>query len=333
MNFCILGAGAWGTAMAVHLQRENHTVTLVPRRLEHASELATTRENRDYLPGVRLAEDIQIALELKPALMEAEVVVLACPSQRLRALAEEIRPALDSAWRVKMFVSLCKGLEQETLLRPSQVLAEVLPGRAHGVLSGPTNAGEVARGLPSAVVFAAEAEEETLVQVQEALSSKMLRTYRSNDVAGVELGGILKNIYAIGAGICDGLQLGSNAKAALLTRSMHEMVRLGTAAGGKAETFYGLSGVGDLIATAHGDWSRNRRFGELLAREKETAAQCLAESGMTVEGYWATGCFHQFAQRKNIVAPILEALHAVVYSGVGLHEGMEMLMRRMLKPE
>lgn len=333
MNFCILGAGAWGTAIAVHLHRDKHTVTLLPRRLEHATAIATTRENAKYLPGVALSEDIQIALEVKPALMEADVVLLACPSQGLRPLAEQILPHLATSWRTKLFVSLCKGLERNTLLRPSQVLAEVLPGIPHGVISGPTNAAEVAKGLPCAVVFATDSESETVLRVQEEISGKTLRVYRSQDVAGVELGGILKNIYAIGAGICDGLQLGSNAKAAFLTRSIQEMVRLGTAAGGRAETFYGLSGVGDLIATAHGDWSRNRKLGEAIARTRTSPAGYLNKNHVVVEGYWAAECFHQFAEKNAVAAPILETLHGVLYGGTDLQDGIEALMRRMLKPE
>lgn len=333
MNFCILGAGAWGTAMAVHLNRAGHAVTLVPRRLEHAAALATTRENTEYLPGFRLSPDIQIASEIAPAIMEADAVFLACPSKGLRALAERLKPALAGARRAKIFISLCKGLEQQTLLRPAEVLAEVLPDVAHGVLSGPTNAAEVARGLPAAVVFAADVENETVLEVQHALSDKTFRVYRSQDVAGVELGGILKNIYAIGAGICDGLELGSNAKASYLTRALHETVLVGTAAGGQRETFYGLSGVGDLIATANGSWSRNRTLGETLVRTRESAKNFLESRRTVAEGYFSVESFHRFSEKNNVPAPILETLYHFMFSGKDIRELMEMLMQRMLRAE
>jgi glycerol-3-phosphate dehydrogenase (NAD(P)+) len=319
--------------MAIHLHRAGHAVTLVPRRLEHATALASTRENKDYLPGTSLHEDIQIALEPRPPLMEADAVLLACPSKALRALANQISPVLDSAWHARIFISLSKGLEQRTLLRPTQVLAETLRGRTHGVISGPSNAAEVARGLPGAVVFASDKDDEIARRVQEAVSTATLRVYRSTDIAGVELGGILKNIYAIGAGICDGLHYGSNARSSFLTRALQEMVRLGTAAGGKAETFYGLSGIGDLIATAHGEWSRNRAFGEILVTPGETVAHYLATHHAVVEGYHATACFHELAREKGVTAPILEELYSVLYGGHTPQEGVNLLMRRMLKAE
>jgi glycerol-3-phosphate dehydrogenase (NAD(P)+) len=335
MNFCIFGAGAWGSAMSVHLHRCGHSVTLVPRRLEHAAALATTRENTAYLPGIPLPEDIQIAFEPRPPLMEAEAVIFACPSPALRATAARLRPALETARRVRVFISLVKGLEHHTLLRPLQVIADELPGRALGVLSGPTNAAEIARGLPTAAVFASDSDEETTRLVQQALSDgSVLRAYRSADTAGVELGGILKNIYAIGAGVCDGLSLGSNAKASYLTRAIHEMTHLGVAAGGKAETFFGLSGIGDLIATAHGSWSRNRALGERLARADipESEADNFA-AHHTTEGYRATACFMEFARQHQISAPILAKIHSMLYEGRKDSNLISDLMRRGLKPE
>lgn len=333
MNFCILGAGSWGTAVALHLNRRGHTVTLVARRIEQAMELATTRENAAHLSGHKLPHTLQIGHELAPAIMEADVIILACPSKYLRATAESIRPHLPVARSLRLVMSLCKGLETGTLLRPSQVLAEVIPGVPHGVLSGPTNAAEVAKGLPSAAVFAVDTEDEFTRAVQEAMSDRHLRIYRSQDVIGVELGAILKNIYAIGAGICDGLELGSNSKAGFVTRAIREMVALGVAEGGKAETFMGLSGIGDLIATAHGGWSRNRSFGEHLA-DNAPAAIAQAESGeITIEGYRATDNFRRLAARHKIHAPILEGLHAVIYGGLSPATGIDALMTRELRAE
>ncbi|MDR1816894.1 MAG: NAD(P)-dependent glycerol-3-phosphate dehydrogenase [Puniceicoccales bacterium] len=332
MNFCIFGAGAWGTAMSIHLHRLGHTVTLVPRRLAHAAAIATTRENAEHLPGAPLHPDIQVAHEPAPPLMEADVVLLACPSRGLRALAGKISRSLDAAWRVRVFISLAKGLEEGTLLRPSQIIEEVLPGRRHGVLSGPSNAGEVVRGLPTALVFAGGGDPALSQPVQAALSGGALRIYHSPDVAGVELGGVLKNVYAIGAGICDGLELGENAKAAYLTRAVQEMLRVGGAAGGQTETFLGLSGVGDLIATAHGGWSRNRAFGEAVARG-ENIQRYLAASSAVVEGYRATANFLALARRCGISAPILEELNSVLFRAKDPRAGVAALLNRLLKSE
>ncbi len=333
MNFCILGAGAWGTAVALHLSRRGHTVTLVARRIEQAMAIASTRENAEHLPGVKLPNSLQIGHEPGPALMEADVVIFACPSKHLRALAESLKPHLASATSLRLAISLCKGLEAETLLRPTQVLAEALPGMPHAALCGPTNAGEVALGLPSAVVFAADRENAFTHEVQSAMSDRHLRVYRSADLIGVELGSILKNIYAIGAGVCDGLKLGSNSKAAFLTRAIREMVALGVAEGGKAETFMGLSGVGDLIATAHGGWSRNRGFGARIAADQAGAIAEVSSGHTTVEGYRATDCYGRLAARHHIRAPILEGLHALLYAGVDPAKGIEALMTRELKAE
>jgi glycerol-3-phosphate dehydrogenase (NAD(P)+) len=331
MNFCIYGAGAWGTAMSIHLHRRGHGVTLLSRRLEHAAEIATTRENKDYLPGVRLHPDIQIACEAGPVVLESDAVIFACPSQSLRRAAITLAPALTQIRRELVFISLVKGLEQRTLLRPLQVLQEILPNGLHSVLSGPTNAEEISIGLPTAAVFASTLDDEAACGVQEALNGGGLRVYRSADPVGVQLGGILKNIYAIGAGICDGLYLGFNAKASFLTRAIQEMVRLGTASGGKPETFLGLSGVGDLIATAHGTWSRNRGFGERLATGT-SIKECLAEAH-TVEGYGATKCFYDLARREDVTAPILEEIYNVLYGDLTPREGVASLLRRVLKSE
>ena len=333
MNFCILGSGAWGTAMALHLVRRGQSVTLVARRIDAAMAIASTRENREHLPGHTLPYSLQIGHEIGPAVMEADVVLIACPSKHLRATATELSKHLAGAESLKLVVSLCKGLETGTLLRPCQVLAEVLPGLPAGTLSGPTNAGEVAHGLPSALVFATTADEALAKEVQEAISDKHVRVYNSRDVAGVEMGGVLKNIYAIGAGICDGLGLGSNSKAAFVTRAIREMIAIGVAEGGKAETFMGLSGVGDLIATSHGGWSRNRTFGERLAKDTASASADAESGATTVEGYRSTDNFRRLAARHGIRAPILEGLHAVLFGGVPPKQGIETLMTRELKAE
>jgi len=332
MNFTIIGAGAWGTAMAVHLEQKRHTVTLVPRRVEHALELSSARENKDYLPDVPLPQSLQIGWELKPALMEAEVVLLACPSHALREACEKIKAVKLSAWNIRYLVVLSKGLEKATFKRPSEVLQEVLPEFTPAVLSGPSFAAEVARECPTAVTLATPGDDDSARQLQEALSDEALRVYRSTDIAGVEMGGCLKNIYAIAAGICAGLELGHNALAALLTRALAEMVRLSTALGAQPETLYGLGGFGDLVATSFGDLSRNRTFGKKLAKGGR-ASDLLRDRKTVVEGYYAAEVFYQLVQQKGLEAPILSAVYAVLYEDKPPAQALKDLMTRDLKRE
>lgn len=332
MNFCILPAGAWGTAMAIHLTRQGHAVTLVPRTLKEALDITATRENRAFFPGYPIDKSTQIGLELKPSLLEAEVVIIACPSKYLRNVCGEIKEVLPEAPRLRLFITLCKGLEQDTHLTPSQVTEDCLPGYLHGALSGPTFANEVARGNPGAIVFAVNDLTDYHVEVQKAISDEHLRVYTSTDRIGVELGGSLKNVYAIAAGICDGLKLGDNAKAALITRTIPEMVRLGTTFGGLPETFYGLSGVGDLMLTCNGDASRNRTFGQLVA-EGQSIEFLIEEKQMTVEGYRTARGFHQLCLKNNVEAPILNEIYAVLYEDKEPREAIRSLMTRELKSE
>jgi len=332
MNCCILGAGAWGTAMALHLDRCGHSVTLVPRRMEQALDLASSRENVDYLPGFKLPHRIQIGYEIGPVLMEADVLFFACPSKAIRELAGQVRPHLDAARQLKLCLVMCKGLELESFQAPAEILEESLPGLHCGVLSGPTFAGEVAAGQPTAVVLALPAALKDAKSYQQAFSHTTLRCYLSTDVRGTELGGTLKNIYAIGAGMCDGLQLGDNAKAAYLTRSLNELVALGTSLGGQAETFYGLSGFGDLVATCSGEWSRNRTFGQQVGRG-EVPESIIQQQKTVVEGYRATECLERYCGQQKIDAPILNTIHAVLYQGLKPQQGIAALMNRELKTE
>jgi glycerol-3-phosphate dehydrogenase (NAD(P)+) len=332
MNLTIFGAGAWGTAMALHGLRAGHVVTLVPRRLEHALQLSADRENRDYLPGFKFPADLQIGVEIRPALMEAELVLLACPMRGLRALAEAIHAEMDAAWAKPMFVTLCKGIEMDTFKLPCAILEQVLPGAPTGVLSGPSHAAEVAAGQPTAVVLATQAEEGLARRMQEALSSPSLRVYLSRDVTGVEAAAALKNVYAIGAGVCDGLGLGDNAKAAYLTRALHEMARLGQRLGGQAATFYGLGGFGDFVATCNGAWSRNRTLGEDIAKGKKIA-ELLRERNTVCEGYAAAASFAALCQRDGLEAPILSEVHAMLYAGKNPRQALQHLMSRVLREE
>ncbi|MBI5768132.1 MAG: NAD(P)-dependent glycerol-3-phosphate dehydrogenase [Verrucomicrobia bacterium] len=330
MNFAVIGAGAWGTAFALHLARLGRGVALAPRRTEHAAALAASRENTDYLPGIALPRDVRVTADLAAALAGADVVLLACPAQSLRETCRRLRPVWSS--RVKFIVSLAKGLELSTHERPSQIIADEFPDVLVGALTGPTNAREVALGLPSAMVLAT-ARTDTLVQdVQAAVSGPTLRVYTSEDLAGAEFGGCLKNIYAIAAGCCDGLKLGDNTKAALLTRALAEMVRVGAALGAKPETFYGLSGFGDLVATCHGGWSRNRQFGQQLG-EGRTAAELIAHRKTVVEGYQTTASFAGLCAQKNIDAPILREVRAILFESKHPAAALNALMTRELKRE
>lgn len=329
MQFCILGAGAWGTAMAVHLERGGQAVTLLPRRQEHAAALRQERMNGDYLPDIPLAPNIHVAASLEEALSKVDVLLLACPSKAVRSLCESLKAY--NLPKGKLLLTLCKGLEQETWLKPSEVVHQVLPGCVVGCLSGPANAREVALGKPTALTLALE-DAPLAAKVQSAMSSASLRIYTSQDLPGVELGACLKNVYAIGAGMSDGLELGDNAKAAYITRVLNEMVFVGTAMGGQKATFYGLSGFGDLIATAQGQWSRNRSFGEALARG-ESVEGLLQARKTVVEGYGAARCFHVLCDQKGIEAPILEQIYQVLYHSKDPSHSLKALMERSLKKE
>lgn len=332
MNTCVLGAGAWGTAIALHLIECGHSVSLVPRRIEHAMELASKRENSEYLPGFKLPQSLQIGHQLEPVLMEAELVILACPAKGLRKLCQHIQAAIQTTEQLKLILILSKGLEQDSLKLPDAIVQEYFPQTAIGVLSGPSYAAEVAAGAPTALSLAVEICSPTMEAIQESMSNDRLRLYLTDDVKGVELGGILKNIYAIGAGLCDGLSLGDNAKSAYITRAMNEMTSIGKALGGRKETFYGLSGFGDLIATCFGSWSRNRSFGESMGQGLEPQ-DIINNQKTVVEGFVAVDCLHQIAENKALETPILDELYGIIYRGTAPELALRNLMVRELKTE
>jgi glycerol-3-phosphate dehydrogenase (NAD(P)+) len=332
LNFVVIGAGAWGTAMAVHLARRGQHTALVARRPELAASLSAARENRDYLPGIQLPESLATTADLRAALAEADVALIASPSHALRTWCEQMRALRHDSARLRLFLSLVKGLEAGTHLRPSEIMAEVLPGLNVGTLTGPTNALELARGLPAAMVLAAARSEPFVEQVQAAMSGPTLRIYTSGDLPGAEYGACLKNIYAIAAGLSDGLRLGDNSKAALITRALTEMVRVGQALGAQAETFYGLSGFGDLVATCHGAWSRNREFGQKIG-EGALVAGLLAGRKTVVEGYRTAESLHGLCREKGISAPILAEVYAILYQGKTPADALLALMTRGLKHE
>ncbi len=333
MEFVIFGAGAWGTAVAIYLRRLGRVVTLVPRREGHASQLMRERVNNDYLPGHPFPSGLEVMTFEQLRIAEDAVFIFACPSMGVRDLCQKVAALCRLQWKMPlMVISLSKGLERGTWQVPTDMIAEVFPTIPVGALSGPTCADEVAAGKPAAVVLAAQCEKGILCDVQEAINSTTLRVYRSDDTRGIVLAGALKNIYAIGAGVCDGLKLGDNAKAAYLTRAMHEMCQIGVALGGNLRTFYGLAGFGDLVATSQGSWSRNRTFGEQIG--SGFPIQNLIEHRKTVvEGYFSTACFSEICKKHTLATPILQEIHSVLYHDKSPLEAIQSLMTRPLKSE
>ena len=321
--------------MAVHIARCGHEVMIVSRRAVHMEALEQERENIDYLPGVKLAKEILIGRSVGEGIDFADVVFMACPSYGLRKLCEQIKKLPGKQNSGQVYITLCKGLERGTNLAPVEVLQSALENERCGVLSGPNFAAEIAQRKPAASTLAIterKGTDEVMKSIQKALSNDLFRIYTSKDVKGVEIAGCLKNIYAIGAGICDGLGLGDNAKAAYLTRALNELVRIGKHLGGQTETFYGLSGFGDLVATCSGKGSRNRTFGEGLANGK-SAKETVQGQKSVVEGYWATHCFKEVLAKDGIEAPILSEIYSVLYDSKDSKKALLDLMTRELKTE
>jgi glycerol-3-phosphate dehydrogenase (NAD(P)+) len=325
MKIAVLGAGAWGTALAIALARR-HQVTLWVRDAAQAEAMRSVGENARYLPGCPLPETLRIEASFC-ATAGAELNIVATPLAGLRETVRRLRavaPTIPLLWA-------CKGLESGSQRLPHQIVAEELDGQTpRGVLTGPSFAEEVARGLPTAITLAAEgAFAEATAQ---ALHDGRLRIYASHDVIGAEVGGAVKNVMAIAAGIADGMGFGHNARAALITRGLAEIVRLGLALGGRRETFMGLAGVGDLILTCTGELSRNRRVGLALAKG-QPLERILRELGHTAEGVSSAREVAILAGRMGIEMPITEAVCAVLYDGVPASRAVERLLNRDPKLE
>ncbi|HWP96624.1 MAG TPA: NAD(P)H-dependent glycerol-3-phosphate dehydrogenase [Syntrophomonadaceae bacterium] len=330
-KICILGAGSWGTAQATLLSRNAARVDLWGRPEDGIDSLKNNRENQRFLPGVKLADNIIPGTDLEEALRDAEIVVLAVPSQTLRSVSALIKPVLPEN---AIVVNTAKGLEIDSGMRLSQVIQEVLGEQIRSrfaVLSGPSHAEEVAREVPTAVTVAAF-QDTTAFQIQDAYMSPVFRVYTNPDMAGVELGGALKNIIALASGIVDGLGYGDNTKAALLTRGLTEIIRLGEAMGGNPRTFSGLSGLGDLVVTCSSRYSRNRQAGELIG-QGFTLDEALQEVGMVVEGAYTTRVAYQLANIMKVDMPIITACYRTLYEDRPAHEGIKILMTRRKKHE
>lgn len=321
----VIGAGAWGTAIALLMAQKGLEVALWARRREQAEAMLAMRENREYLPGIALPANLQPTSSAAEALEGAALAVVAVPS---RVLAQTLAPMP----RAPAYLSLTKGLAytDDGLTRMSQVIAAVTRVERVAALSGPNLAEEIARFQPAASVVAAS-DAELARWVQKLLTGPSFRVYTSNDIVGVELGGALKNVIALAAGMVDGLRLGDNAKASLMTRALREIVRFGVAQGAQSETFYGLSGLGDLIATCTSLHSRNRGAGEKIARG--TTLRELEAGKQVVEGIYTVKALHEWGQRSGVEMPITEAVWRVVYQGERPLEVLSVLMGREAKPE
>lgn len=328
MKVAVVGAGAWGTAFAIQLARKGHDVLLWVYEPELYDLLGTGHENTYYLPGFILPANIRFTNDLTAAVTFSENVVLATPSFALRSTIER---AADLIADRKLLV-LTKGLERESLLPMSRVIEDVAgSGPAIAVLSGPSFARELAERLFTSVVVAST-DKTTARQFQEMSHDDRFRVYTADDVTGVELGGALKNVMAIGAGIIEGLGLGSNTLAAYITRALAEMKRLGKQLGAKETTFMGLSGIGDLILTCTGPLSRNRTFGIELARGK-SALQLIEAQKAVVEGFYTIDAAYRFSRRLGVEMPITEELYYVVYEGKDIKTSFEDISRREIKEE
>ncbi len=325
MKVTVLGAGAWGTALAKLLQQGGHAVTLWGHDAERLEEMGRTGRNERYLPGFSLSQEWTLEPALPKAVAESELVVAAVPSKAFREVTAQMADFHG------IVVSVTKGIEHETGLTMCGILGETVPGAQTAALSGPTFASEVAMGIPTAIVAASE-KPETAAAVQKVFHRPAFRVYTSADVLGVELGGALKNVIAISAGVCDGLGFGDNSKAALITRAMAEVRRLGVACGAQAETFTGLSGLGDLTVTCFSKLSRNRGFGERLGRG-EKLADVLASMVAVAEGYPTSRSAYQLARKKNVVTPVIDEVYRMLYEGKNVAKGVRDLMARDSKAE
>lgn len=330
-RICILGAGSWGTAQAVLLAAAGHSVTIWGRPEDGLDSILTTRENQRFLPGVILPDAVNLTTSLVDAVGQAEVVIMAVPAQTMRSVLDSIKDILPQR---SIIINTAKGLEIPTGMRMSQVTADVLGEDIlprYAVLSGPSHAEEVARQVPTAVTAASYAID-TAYQVQDLYMAPWFRVYTNPDVAGVELGGSLKNIIALATGIVQGLGYGDNTKAALITRGLTEITRMGLALGGDFRTFSGLSGMGDLVVTCGSRHSRNLRAGEMIGKG-HSLTETLDQIGMVVEGAYTTRVAYESARSLDVDMPITRACYRILYEGNSPGDEVQRLMKRGKKHE
>lgn len=328
MKVAVLGAGSWGTALGLVLAQKEVNVSLWSWQQAQTDEIIKTKKNEKYLPGVELPENIQATSDIKACIDGAEIVLIAVPSQAVR---ETLKNCSMDIKKEQVIVNVSKGIEMTTLKRISEVVEEFLPENKFVALSGPSHAEEVSRKIPTTLV-SASTDREAAELIQDTFTTESLRIYTNPDLIGVEVGGALKNIIALGAGISDGLGFGDNAKAALMTRGIHEIARLGLKMGAKLETFSGLSGIGDLIVTCTSMHSRNRRCGIMIG-EGMTTDDAIEKVGMVVEGIYTIKSAYGLSEKYNVEMPIAEQLYKVIYEDYNARESVSNLMLRRMKHE
>jgi glycerol-3-phosphate dehydrogenase (NAD(P)+) len=327
-QIAVIGAGGWGTALSRVWANRGHAVLLWGNDASRVDEIRNTRENRVYLPGITLPDSVGLTTELQDC-ADADLIVFVTPSTVLREIARQLQRFVTN--KNVVFLSCVKGLERGTGKRMSEILREIFPGHAVAVLSGPNLAIEVSRELPTATVLACT-EPERAIRLQSELGTPRFRIYTGEELSGIELGGALKNVFAIAAGAGDGLGLGDNSKAALVTRSLAEMIRLGTKMGANERTFYGLSGAGDLIATCFSRHSRNRRVGEQLGQGR-SVKEITTSMQMIAEGIPTAKSAYECARRLDVDTPIIDEVYALVHQDKSAAQAMEDLLARDQKAE
>ena len=324
----IMGAGSWGTALALLLHKNGHEVMVWSISEEEVKMLSEEREQKSKLPGVKLPEDMVFTTDMEMTVQDKDFVILAVPSPYTRETARKMKPFVKEG---QILVDVAKGIEEDTLMTLSQQIEEEIPQANVAVLSGPSHAEEVGRGLPTIVVIGAKTKE-TAEYLQEMFMNESFRVYTSPDILGMELGGSLKNVIALAAGIADGLGYGDNTKAALITRGIHEISRLGVKMGGAPESFTGLTGIGDLIVTCASVHSRNRRAGDLIGQGM-SMQEAMDEVKMVVEGVYSTKAAVKLGRKYGVDMPIIEQVNAVLFENKNPGDAVKDLMMRDGKAE
>lgn len=326
-NIFVIGSGSWGTAIAISLSSAGHSVKLWSRSAEFTEKLKTTRENARYLPNIKINENVEFTSDMSEC-VDCDVIVVATPSHTIRQISKTLSKFVKEK---QIIVSIAKGFDQENNSRLTEVIKEEIPIATVLAMSGPSHAEEVSVGLPTTNVVAGDDKGATKL-VQQIFNTPTFRIYTSDDVIGIELGGAIKNVIALAAGICDGLGYGDNTKAALITRGIAEITRLGVAMGAKPETFAGLSGIGDLIVTCTSMHSRNRRAGILIGQGR-TVKEAEQEVNMVVEGIKTAGVVYKLSKKYNVEMPISSEVYKVVFENYDVKECVYNLMGRSLKSE
>lgn len=327
-DISVIGSGSWGTALAWLLRNNGHRVTLWSYLREENEMFLKYRENVDKLPGVLLDQEVVFTNQLEESIPGRDMLVLAVPSPAIRSTARNMRGLVSQG---QLIVNVAKGIEEKNLMTMTDIIEEEIPQADVAVLSGPSHAEEVGKGLPTTIVAGAHSRE-TAERIQGYFMSPVFRVYTSSDMLGIETGAALKNVIALAAGMADGLGYGDNTKAALITRGIAEISRLGTAMGAHLETFYGLSGIGDLIVTCASVHSRNRKAGWLIGQGR-TMEQAMAEVHMVVEGVYSARAGMKLAERYHVEVPIIQSVNEILFEGKSAAEAVSQLMQRVKKDE